>query len=133
MFMEKEKPKMTRSLARTLLLAFLGLTLMALLIAYIPQLFFFVQEGNRAITSEQQVIAQEAANTVADFVQVRFDVLETAVRLSDFASGGNPREFARAAICFPAVGFCGCAGAETSRCFAPVAGWIWGSYGSHRS
>ncbi len=86
MSMQKEKPEMARSLARTLSLAFLGLTLMALLVVYIPQLFFLFQEGNRAISSEQQLIAQEAANTVADFIRVRFDVLETTAKLSDFAS-----------------------------------------------
>jgi hypothetical protein len=86
MSMQKEKPKMARSLARTLSAAFLGLTLIALFVAYIPQLFFLVQEGNRAVGSEQQLIAQEAANTVADFIQVRFNVLETTARLSDFAS-----------------------------------------------
>ncbi len=85
MSMQKEKPKMTRSLARTLSLAFLGLTWAALLIAYIPQLYLFVQQGNRAISSEQQALAQDAANTVADFFRVRFDVLETTARLGDFA------------------------------------------------
>lgn len=85
MSMQKEKPKMTRSLARTLSLAFLGLTWAALLIAYIPQMYLLVQQGNRAISSEQQSIAQEAANTVADFFQVKFDVLETTARLGDFA------------------------------------------------
>ncbi|MEJ5309526.1 MAG: GAF domain-containing protein [Anaerolineae bacterium] len=86
MSMQKEKPKMSRSLVRTLFLAFLGLTWAALLIAYIPQLYLFIQQGNRALSSEQQAIAQDAANTVADFFQVKFDVLETATRLGDFAS-----------------------------------------------
>ncbi|MBN1933010.1 MAG: GAF domain-containing protein [Anaerolineae bacterium] len=84
MSMQREKPKMTRSLARTLTLAFLGLTWAALLIAYVPQLYLYVQQGNRAISSEQQLIAQDAANTVADFFRVRFDVLETTARLGDF-------------------------------------------------
>lgn len=86
MAMQKEKPKMTRSLARTLSLAFLGLTLTALLVAYIPQLYLFIQEGNRAISAEQRAIAQDAASTVADFFQVRFDVLETAARLDNLAT-----------------------------------------------
>jgi GAF domain-containing protein/HAMP domain-containing protein len=84
MSIQKEKPKMTRSLVRTLSLAFLGLTWAALLVAYIPQLYLFVQQGNRALSSEQQSIAQDAANTVAEFFLVRFDVLETTARLSDF-------------------------------------------------
>lgn len=89
MSMQKEKPKLTRSLARTLTLAFLGLTLAALLIAYVPQLYLFIQQGNRTISGEQQLIAQDAANTVAEFFLVRFDVLETTARLGDFASASR--------------------------------------------
>lgn len=85
MSMPEEKPKISRSLAATLLIAFVVLTVGALFIAYIPQLIFFIQEGNRAISSEQQLIAQKAANTVADFFRVKFDVLETAARLGDIA------------------------------------------------
>jgi len=87
MSVQKEKPERrasARSLAATLVTAFLVLMLIALSIAYVPQLFFFVQVGNRAIDSEQQLIASEAASTVVNFIQVKFDVLEAAARF------GNP-------------------------------------------
>ncbi|MBN1876220.1 MAG: GAF domain-containing protein [Anaerolineae bacterium] len=89
--MQEEKPNeqssvTSRSLAAVLVTTFLGLTLIALFIAYMPQLFFFVQVGNQAIAREQQLLAKDAANAVADFIQVRFDVLETAASLTDLAS-----------------------------------------------
>ncbi|HNT74908.1 MAG TPA: GAF domain-containing protein [Anaerolineae bacterium] len=89
MSMQKEKPTgqtpaTTRTLAATLVRAFLVLLLGALFIAYLPQLLLFFQTGNRALESEQHLIAKEAATEVANFFQVRFDVLETAARL------GNP-------------------------------------------
>lgn len=89
MSMQKEKPTgqaaaPARTLAATLGRAFLVLTLGALFIAYLPQLLLFFQTGNRALESEQHLIAKEAATEVANFFQVRFDVLETAARL------GNP-------------------------------------------
>ncbi|HQE91225.1 MAG TPA: GAF domain-containing protein [Anaerolineae bacterium] len=79
--MQTKKPKTSRSLAATLASAFLGLTLVALFIAYIPQLFFFIRTGNQAIAGEQQLIAKEAANTVVSFIEAKFGVLETAARL----------------------------------------------------
>jgi GAF domain-containing protein len=84
MFERKEQPDTSRSLTTVLVRALFGLALAALLIAYIPPLLFFIQAGNQALAGEQQLIAQDAANTVRNFVSVIFDVVETAARL------GNP-------------------------------------------
>ncbi|MBN1584528.1 MAG: GAF domain-containing protein [Anaerolineae bacterium] len=89
MSMQEKKPETARSLAATLVIAFLSLTLAALLIAYIPQLVALIQAGNQAIDSQQQLVARKAANTVVSFIQTRFDVLETAAKLGDLASASR--------------------------------------------
>jgi methyl-accepting chemotaxis protein len=81
MQIEVEKPKSSRSLAATLGIAFVGLSLAALFIAYIPQLSFYIQAQQESIGSAQQFIAKEAADTVASFAQENFIVLETAIEL----------------------------------------------------
>jgi methyl-accepting chemotaxis protein len=81
MQIEVEKPKSSRSLAATLGIAFVGLSLAALFIAYIPQLSFYIQARQESIGGTQQFIAKEAADTVASFTQENFIVLETAIEL----------------------------------------------------
>jgi methyl-accepting chemotaxis protein len=77
-------PKSTRSLTAALAAAFLGLSVTVLLIASVSEMFFNFQTQQELVASQQQLIAQDAAKTVASFIQEKFSVLETAVRL------GNP-------------------------------------------
>jgi signal transduction histidine kinase len=83
MSMQIEKPRTSRSLAVTLAIAFLALSVIVLLIAGGFQIFFNVQTQQETVASRQRFIAQDAANTVASFVQGKFDVLEAAARFSD--------------------------------------------------
>jgi hypothetical protein len=92
MSMQVEKTKSSRSLTATLAISFLALSLAALLIAYIPQLFLYVQARRESIGCKQQSTAKEAANTVASFVQEKFSVLETAVKLGDPASASQEEQ-----------------------------------------
>lgn len=97
MSMQKGKPNervsaTSRSLAATLIIAFVVLTLAALLVAYLAQLFLVAQLGQQVTSGAQQLVAQGAASMVADFVQIRFDVLETAARLGDFTSAAQDQE-----------------------------------------
>jgi len=97
MFIQNTKPneqgaKTSRSLAATLITAFVVLTLAALLVAYLAQLVLVANLGRQVLTSEQQFVAQNAASTVSDFIQIRFDVLETAARLSDFTVTAQEQE-----------------------------------------
>jgi len=97
MFIQNTKPneqgaKTSRSLAATLITAFVVLTLAALLVAYLAQLVLVANLGRQVLISEQQLVAQNAASTVSDFIQIRFDVLETAARLSDFTVTAQEQE-----------------------------------------
>ena len=79
--MTEQKTKKTRSLAFVLATGFLALSLTALIIASIPQgILFFQAELNR-IKAEQNVIADDAANQVSNFVQEKFSSLELSARL----------------------------------------------------
>ena len=80
---QARKPKTSRSLAATLAMAFVPLSLAALLIAYIPQFLFFLQARYESVYSQQQTTAYEAANAVATFIQEELSALETAVGLGD--------------------------------------------------
>ena len=83
MSMQVEEPKTSRSLMSTLAFAFLGLSLAVLVIAIGIEMVFNVQTQQEAIAGRQQFIAQDAANTVASFIQEKFGMLETAAKLGD--------------------------------------------------
>jgi GAF domain-containing protein/HAMP domain-containing protein len=76
-----ETPKASRSLTVTLALAFLALSVVVLLIAGGLQIFFNFQTQREIVASKQQLVAQEAANAVAGFIQEKFSMLGAAVRL----------------------------------------------------
>lgn len=81
----------TRNMATTLALAFVALSLTGLLILGIVGLLFQIQIQEEAITGRQQVVARRAADSVTGFIQEKFSLMETAVRLS-----GSERERERA-------------------------------------
>ncbi|MBN1993715.1 MAG: cache and HAMP domain-containing protein, partial [Anaerolineae bacterium] len=86
MSMLVKRPKGSRSLAATLAIAFLTLSVAVLFIASSIEVFFNFRTQRQMIASEQQLIAQEAANAVASFIQEKFGVLETTVKLENLAS-----------------------------------------------
>ena len=79
--MMEQKSKRSRSLAFILATGFLTLSLIALLIAYIPQAILFLQTEFDRINAEQSVISNDAANQVANFVQEKFISLELSANL----------------------------------------------------
>ena len=89
MSMPVKEPKTSRSLTATLALAFLALSVVVLFIAGSSQMYFSIQTQREIVAGEQQLIAQEAANTVASFIQEKFSILETAVKF------GNPMSAAQ--------------------------------------
>jgi len=80
------KSRTSRSLATTLVAVFLVLSLGAVVVSYIPQLLIFIQERQRSISSQQELVAKEAAITVANSVQGEFEELEVVVGVSDLTA-----------------------------------------------
>ncbi len=79
----RKQPQAAQSLATTLALAFFTLSMVALLVSSSLQLLSGIQTQQRAIASNQQLIAQDAASTVSSFIQEKFSTLETTVWLTD--------------------------------------------------
>jgi GAF domain-containing protein/HAMP domain-containing protein len=90
--MQTGKPKISRNLAATLVIAFVSMSLAALLIAYVPQFFFFLKARQESINSQQQSTAQEAASTVASFVQEKFSKLETVIKIGKPTSASQEEQ-----------------------------------------
>ncbi len=82
---EKEKIMKFRSLRVTLAIAFLALSAVILLIASGLDIYFNLQTQQALIANQQQLIAREAANSVKDFVQKKFGVLEGANSIGNLA------------------------------------------------
>jgi len=76
----------SQSLAATLALALISLSVLALLVTSSLQLFSNIQTQQGAIASNQRLVAQSAAKTVSGFVSERFNALATASRLADMAT-----------------------------------------------
>ena len=79
----QKKTRRLPGLAASLTVAFLGLGMVALLIAGSFQLYFSIRAQQESVAREQQFIAQDAANTVVSFVQEKFTLLESVAELSD--------------------------------------------------
>jgi len=80
------KPRSARSIATTLAIAFFTLSVVILLVYGILALFTNIQTNQDATSSKQQLIAQDAAKTVSQFIQDKFSSMETAVELVDLVS-----------------------------------------------
>jgi len=70
-------------LAASLTVAFLGLSVVALLVAGGFQLYFSIRAQRESVARQQQFIAQDAANAVVSFVQEKFTLLGSVAELSD--------------------------------------------------
>ena len=80
------KSRTSRSLATTLVIVFLILSVGTVAVAYVPQLLIFIQERQRSISSQQELVAKEAAITVANSVRGEYEELEVVVGVSDLLS-----------------------------------------------
>ncbi len=81
----KRLPK-SRSLTATLAIAFVALSLVALVVASGLQLYFNFRTQQEVVAGKQRLIAQEAARKVQSFIQERFSELEAAVKLGELRS-----------------------------------------------
>ena len=70
-------------MAASLTVAFLGLSVVALLVAGGFQLYFSIRAQRESVARQQQFIAQDAANAVVSFVQEKFTLLGSVAELSD--------------------------------------------------
>ncbi len=92
MSMPIERPKSSRSLTATLAAAFLTLSVTILLVASGFQMYFSIQTQRQIVAGRQQLIAQDAANTVANYVQEKFGMLEATVELGGLASASQEEQ-----------------------------------------
>ena len=67
----------SRSLSSLLTTAFVTLSVVILLVSGGFQLFFNIQAQLKAVSSQQEAIAQSAASTVSSFIAENFTVLST--------------------------------------------------------
>jgi methyl-accepting chemotaxis protein len=79
------KPKNFRSLTVTLAVAFLALGAVVLLISSALNIHFSLQTQQDVIAQQQQLIAGEAADTVKDFIQEKFNMMDAAVSIGNIA------------------------------------------------
>lgn len=84
--MEKIKINKFRSLTVSLITAFLALSILVLLIVSLLEIFFNISTQQKNVTDNIHFIASDAASTVKSFIQGKYILLETAVRLSDLAT-----------------------------------------------
>ncbi len=87
--MEVNKAINSRSLTTTLAIAFLTLIVATLIIAGSFEIYFNFRAQREIVAGRQQLIAEEAGNTVAGFIQVKFSLLEAAVKLGNPASASR--------------------------------------------
>jgi signal transduction histidine kinase/DNA-binding response OmpR family regulator len=83
---ETKKTSKIRSLTITLAIAFFGLSAIVLIIASSLELYFNFQSQKKLVATQQQLIAQEATNSVKGFIQKKFRVVETASRIGNLAN-----------------------------------------------
>ena len=88
---EAEEKKKPRSLTATLSIAFIALSLAVLLIAGCFGIYHHFQTERENVAVKQQNIAYDAASTVASFIQEKFSILETAIKLGSPAYA-SPKE-----------------------------------------
>jgi len=83
------KKKYTRSISSTLAIAFFILSISALLIAGTFQIYIHWQTQSKTVAANQQLIAENAANTVANFIQKKFSIMDTAISLGHWTLGSQ--------------------------------------------
>jgi signal transduction histidine kinase len=81
-----KKPQSVPRLNAILAWALFALSVVMLLISGGLQMFSNFQTQQEAISQRQQLIAQDASRQVSSFIQEKFSVLETAVRLTELTA-----------------------------------------------
>lgn len=76
-------PKKFRGLAVTLAVAFSAVSLAVILITNGLETYYNFQTQQIVIASQQRVVAEEAANTVKDFIQDKIDALQATIRFGN--------------------------------------------------
>ena len=93
MEIEFKKTRPSRSLAVTLATASFTLSVIILLVIGGIAMFTNILTHQRSIAVQQQLVAQDASKTVGSFIEEQFNVLETAIGLSNPVSvSGSERE-----------------------------------------
>lgn len=87
-----KKTRKFRSLAVTLIIAFLTLNVVVLLIASSLQMYFSFQAQQKVIVNWQRLTAQNAANAVKGFILEKFSILEKASTLGNLAAASLEEE-----------------------------------------
>ncbi len=77
------KTKKYRSFKTVIAVAFLTISISSLLLAGFFQLFIYSRTQQKIIDANQRLIASDAADSVANFIQKKINRMETAVTLSD--------------------------------------------------
>jgi PAS domain S-box-containing protein len=80
--MESDTSGTSRRLASTLAIVLVMMSVATLIVAGSFGIIFLFQSQQDAIAGKQRVVAHQAANAVAGFIQQKFSVLEAAVRLT---------------------------------------------------
>ncbi|WP_419660346.1 cache modulated two component system sensor histidine kinase [Desulfosarcina variabilis str. Montpellier] len=83
--MESKNAASSRNLGTTLTLAFVTMSVAALLFSGFVGIIFLIQTQKEAVAGKQHVVARQAADAVAGFIQDKFIVMEAAVRLTGSA------------------------------------------------
>src|SRR6185295_11774288 len=81
--MKVTKPRAVLSLTTTLAIAFFTLSAVVLLISSGLQIASKIQAQQETVANRQRLIAEEASQTVGNFIREKFIALETAVSLAD--------------------------------------------------
>lgn len=88
----KVEKRKYRSLTITLAIAFLILSLTILLISNGLQLYFNFQTQQQIAINQQNLIAQNAANTVKSFIQEKFSIMETTANLGNLMTAQSQEQ-----------------------------------------
>ncbi len=75
-----------RSLTVILAIAFLSLSALVLLIAGSLELYFRYKSQENLVTSQQELIARDAANSVKNFIQKKLEMLETGISIGNLGT-----------------------------------------------
>ena len=83
---ETHKHLKFNSLTVILSFSFLALSALVLLIASSQEVYFNFKNQEKLVTSQQQLIALEAANSVKAFIQKKLETLETGISIGNLSS-----------------------------------------------
>jgi signal transduction histidine kinase len=78
-----------RGLTVTLAISFLALSAIVLLTSSSLDMYFNFKSQQELVSTEQQLIAQDAANSVKGFIQKKFEVLQTANSIGNLVSANQ--------------------------------------------